>query len=64
MAMQECTAIPFSRGSSQPKDHNPGLLHCRLVLYCLSHQGIPNYTHTHSHRCVFVSRNNAYPYSV
>ena len=21
---------------------NPGLLHCRQTLYCLSHQGIPN----------------------
>ena len=28
----EWVAIPFSRGS-------PGLLHCRQILYCLTHQG-------------------------
>ena len=37
-------AIPFSRGSSGPGDwtrgSNPGLLHCRQILYYLSHQGI------------------------
>ena len=26
-------AIPFSRGSSQPRDKNPGLLHCRWILF-------------------------------
>ena len=31
----EWTAIPFSRGL------NPGLLHCRRILYCQSHQGKP-----------------------
>ena len=31
----ECAAIPFSRAS------NLGLLHCRQILYCLSHQGSP-----------------------
>ena len=30
----EWVAIPFSRGSSRP-----GLLHCRQILYHLSHQG-------------------------
>ena len=25
----EWVASPFSRGSSQPRDANPGLLHCR-----------------------------------
>ena len=30
-----------SRGSSQPKNTNPGLLHCRQILYHLSHQGSP-----------------------
>ena len=34
-------AIPFSSGSSWPKDWNPGLLHCRQILYRLSHQGSP-----------------------
>ena len=33
----EWVAISFSRGSSQPKGSNPGLLHCRGILYCLSH---------------------------
>ena len=37
-------AIPFSRGSSQPRDQTLGLLHCRQILYCLSHQGNPEYT--------------------
>ena len=31
----EWVAFPFSRGS------NPGLLHCRQVLYQLSHKGSP-----------------------
>ena len=39
----EWIAISFSRGSSQPRDRtqgsNPGLLHCRQMLYHLSHQG-------------------------
>ena len=30
--IQEWIATPFSRGS------NPGLLHCRCILYCMSHQ--------------------------
>ena len=33
----EWVAISFSRGSSQPRDQNPGLLHCRLILYQLSY---------------------------
>ena len=35
----EWAAIPFSRASSQPKDQTSGLLHCRQILYHLSHQG-------------------------
>ena len=31
-------AIPFSRGSSQLRYQ---ILHCRCILYCLSHQGSP-----------------------
>ena len=31
----EWIAIPFSRGSS-----NPGLLHCRQILYCLSYRDV------------------------
>ena len=41
----EWVAIPFSRGSSQPRDQtqgsNPGLPCCRQILYPLSHQGSP-----------------------
>ena len=33
----EWAAIPFSRGSSQSRDQT--LLHCRHILYCLSHWG-------------------------
>ena len=39
--MLEWVAIPFSRGSSPTQGLNPGLLHCRQILYCLSHQGSP-----------------------
>ena len=35
----EWVTISFSRRSSQGL--NPGLLHCRQMLYCLSHQGSP-----------------------
>ena len=39
----EWVAFPFSRASSQPRDQtqvsNPGLPHCRQILYQLSHQG-------------------------
>ena len=41
----EWVAIPFSRGSSwsliDSWESNTGLLHCRQILYCLSHQGSP-----------------------
>ena len=37
----EWVAFPLSRGSSPPSDPTPGLLHCRRILYQLSHQGIP-----------------------
>ena len=35
----EWVPILFSRRSSQPKGLNPGLLYCRKILFCLSHQG-------------------------
>ena len=41
----EWVAISFSRGSSLGL--NQGLLHCRQVLYYLSHQGRPKYIHPH-----------------
>ena len=34
-------AFPFSRGSSQPRDSNLGLLHCRQILYQLIHKASP-----------------------
>ena len=34
----EWGALPSSRGSSQPRDPAPGLLHCRQLVYHLSHQ--------------------------
>ena len=37
----ERIAIPFSRGSSQPRESNLSLPHCRQIPYCLSHQGSP-----------------------
>ena len=37
----EPVAVPFSGGSSQPRDANPDLPHCRQILYQLSHQGSP-----------------------
>ena len=39
----EWVAVPFSRGSSRPRDLNPGLLHCRQILSRLSHQGSPEH---------------------
>ena len=35
--IQEWIAISFSRGSSPTQGSNPGLLHCRQMLYPLSH---------------------------
>ena len=32
-------AFPFSRGILPTQGSNPGLLHCRRLLYQLSHQG-------------------------
>ena len=37
----EWVAFTFSRGSSQPRESNPALLHCRQNLYQLSHKGSP-----------------------
>ena len=39
----EWVAIPFSRGSSQPKDQSPRIFlpHRRQILYRLGHQGSP-----------------------
>ena len=37
----EWIAIPFSRGSFLTQGLSPGLLHCRQILYHLSHLGNP-----------------------
>ena len=37
-------AIPFARGSSWPRDQAQGLLHCRQMLYHLSHRGSPSFS--------------------
>ena len=37
--MLEWVAISFSRGVCPTQRSNPGLLHCRQILYWLSHQG-------------------------
>ena len=37
----EWIVISFSRGSSQSRESNPHLLHCRQILYQLSHLGRP-----------------------
>ena len=34
-------AIPFPRGIFPTQESNPGLPHCRQILYCLSRQGSP-----------------------
>ena len=37
----EWVAIPFSRGSSQPRDQTQGLLYCRWIIYQLRNKGSP-----------------------
>ena len=39
----EWIAIPFSRVIFPSQGSNLGLLHCRQILYCLSHEGSPFY---------------------
>ena len=38
----EWVAFPFSRGIFPSQGSNPGLPHCRQILYQLSHKGSPN----------------------
>ena len=40
----EWVVMPSSRGIFPTQGWNPGLLHCRWILYCLSHQRSPVYT--------------------
>ena len=47
------SGLPFpSPGDLPTQGSNPGLLHCRQMLYHLSHQGIPTFLRSHS---VFLS---------
>ena len=39
--IQEWVAFLFSKGIVPTQESNPGLLHCRSILYQLSHQGSP-----------------------
>ena len=48
----EWVATPFSRGSSWPR-LNSGLLHCRWILYHLSHQGSFFQLRWNSHNVIF-----------
>ena len=55
----EWVAIPFSRGSSRPRDQTQVLLHCRRILYHLSHQGslynLSNSNHSRTHQIAKVT---------
>ena len=42
----------FLQGIFPTQGSNPGLLHCRQILYCLSHQGSPH-KKTHFPKCPF-----------
>ena len=37
----ECVAFPFSRGIFPTQESNPGVPHCRQILYQLSYKGSP-----------------------
>ena len=58
----EWVAISFSRGSSWSRDQTQGsnLLHCRRILYCLSHEGSPkassNYLWSDEVRVIYPSQ--------
>ena len=44
--------FPFpSQGIFPTQGSNPGLLHCRQILYCLSHQGSPFVDHRVTQSC-------------
>ena len=50
--MPEWVAISLF-GRSHPQGSNPHLLHCRQILYCLSHQRSPIAVVMHSNCCSF-----------
>ena len=44
----EWVVIPFFRGIFLTQRSNPGILHCRQILYHLNHQRSPEYNDTSS----------------
>ena len=52
----EWVAISFSRVLTQGL--NPGVLHCRQILYCLSHWGSLCGIHTHTHTLTHTHTHN------
>ena len=50
----EWVAIPFSKGSSQTQELNPGLLHCRQILYHPRHQGNPSELNENENWCLIL----------
>ena len=54
----EWEATPFSRGIYPTQELNLGLPSCRQILYCLSHQGSPQwilYLHKYfTHICICI----------
>ena len=50
----EWVAMPSSRGIYPTQGLNPGLLHCRWILYKLSHQGSPQSPQQDTKRIYFI----------
>ena len=42
-------SLSLLQGIFPTQGSNPGLLHCRQILYHLSHQGSPTHAHAHTH---------------
>ena len=58
----EGVAFPFSKGIFPTQGSNPGLLHCRRILYKLSHKGSANCTLKTGYYvnfCVYVFHHNS-----
>ena len=56
----EWVDFPFSRGIILTQGSNPGLLHCRQILYLLSHQGSPIHSIGWAVRTYFLSLSSFY----
>ena len=55
----EWVAIPFSRGIFPIQGSNPGLLHCRHILYHLNYQGSPRWLYCLSNKMGIWGRNQS-----